>query len=404
MSSTTPSLRKRLLHILLWCLSASAASGVLTVLVPSNNIMWRVTALGFVAVVAIGLMIPLSLLADRERFRAAGLFGMFACVGAFLVSVALIWAEPFGWRMEDRLGMTLGLIFLMSPAVVGFLCLRALESGRVAGFCGLVFAVAATVCFLVAIWVGSLSFFDQISSRMALTGVAISWAGLPAALCLIGFGRDRWYWRWLGIGGSAAALVLWLNGIWADLDGDPAFVVCPMSIACFVAFANVMLRSSLRGGQRLIVYGTVAAAAAVALFVDLIVLTHSDDLQDAFGFQRFTAGASIVTVSGTLAVIVLTMLNRRADRRVARAVRSAPDTAAGPPAGGGSSAGEVLKAIWVRCPRCQKEQTLPLGEAACSECRLVIRTSVEPPACPKCGYDVSMIRGDKCPECGDAIG
>lgn len=402
MAAPPVSIRKRLLHILLWFLAASAASGVLTVLVPHQGILWRVTAMGFVAVAAIGLMIPLSLLADRERFRAAGLFGMCACIAAFLVSTGLIWAGRGGWRLEDRFGMTLGLVVFMSPAVVGFLCLRALETGRMAAVVGLVLSAIASAFFLTAIWFVPTAPFDRFMGILSMSGVAIFWTGLPASLCLIGLGHDKWYWRWIGVGGAVAALVLWLNGIWTEVDGDPAFVVVPMSIAVLGAFANVVLRAKLKGGQRLVLYGTVAAAAATALFVDLNAVTDDGPYMDRFGFERFTAGAAIVTVSGTLAVIVLTMLNRRAMRKVAYAARAMPGTDG--VAGALGAAGAELKSIWVRCPRCTKEQTLPLGEAACSECRLIIKTALEVPACRQCGYDISMIKGDKCPECGAGIG
>ncbi len=394
--ASAPTLRKRLLHTLLWCLAASAASGVLTVLVPQRDILWRVTAMGFVAVAAIALMIPMSVLADRERFRAAGLFGMFACVAAFVVSSGLIWAGLGGLQMEERFGMTLGLVIFMSPAVVGFLCLRALETGRIAAVVGLVLAAVASAFFVSAIWLVSSTPFDRLMGMLAMTGVATFWTGLPASLCLIGLGHDKWYWRWLGVGSAVAALVLWLNGIWTELDGDPAYIVCPMSVAALVAFTNVMLRSKLQNGPRMVVYGTIVAAAATALFIDLHVLTDDGGYGDRFGFERFTAGAAIVTVSGTLAVIVLTMLNRWAMRKVAYAARTKPGTDGTP--------GTELKNITLRCPRCTKEQTLPLGEGACAECRLIIKTAIEVPACKQCGYDISMIRGEKCPECGAGIG
>jgi len=81
---------------------------------------------------------------------------------------------------------------------------------------------------------------------------------------------------------------------------------------------------------------------------------------------------------------------------VAYAARTKPGTDGTP--------GTELKNITLRCPRCTKEQTLPLGEGACAECRLIIKTAIEVPACKQCGYDISMIRGEKCPECGAGIG
>lgn len=388
--STPVPLRKRLLHLLLWCLAASAASGVLTVLVPQRDLLWRITAMGFVAVAAIGLMIPLSLLADRERFRTAGLFGMFACVGAFLISSGLIWAGLGGWRMEERFGLTLILVIFMSPAIVGLLCLRAWIGGRVAGVVGLFFAAAASVLFLIEIW-----YDDPISysTRFGETGACICWCGVIATLSLIGLGTDSRHWRWVGAIGAVIGLAMWILGIWVIQSQDARYLVSVLTVSALAAFANCLLRVNLSGGQRLVLYGTLSAAAAVVAFINLDVHVQEMDYSDPFGFKRFTAGASIVTVSGTLAVIVLAMLNRRAMRKAAYAPRVA-----------GGAPGERLSSITLRCPRCQKEQTLPLGESACSDCRLIIRTSVEVPVCTQCGYDISMIKADKCPECGAAIG
>lgn len=384
--------RKRLLHILLWCLAASAASGVLTVLVPQRDLLWRVTAMGFTGAAAIALMIPLSLLVDRERFRAAGLFGMAACVAAFILSTGLIWAGFGGWRLGERFGATLGLVILMSPAVVALLCLRASEAGRVAGLVGLAFAAAAAAVFLIQIWLDLPSVERW---PFGGTGAALCWSGLLASLALVGFGTDARHWRWAGVLAALAALALMLYGVWVSQSDDARALTCVMSVAGFVAFANVLLRAGVFGGQRWVVYGTIAAAGAVALFVNLDAFVHEGASDDLFGFRRFAAGALIVTISGTLAVIVLALLNRRATRKVVYAAQTV--------GGGAGQAGAPLRSINLRCPRCQKEQTLPLGEAACCECRLIIHTRVEVPSCPRCGYDISMIGFDKCPKCGEPI-
>ncbi len=390
MPDNAVTIRKRLLHVLLWCLAASAASGVLTVLVSDRDIMWRVTVMGFVSAVAVGLMIPLSMLVDRERFRAAGLAGMFACVAAFLLSTGLIWAGWGGWRLEERFGMSLVLLIFMAPAVVGLLCLRATEGGRVAGLVGLACAGAASVLFLTEIWRPD---FSDYLWRFGETGASVSWCGAIATLALVGRGTDSRHWRWAGVVLAAVALVMSQIGIWIAPSSDSRYLMSVLTVAALVAFANVILRTRVSNGQRLVVYGTIAAAGAVVLFINLDVHVQEWDYQDPFGFKRFTAGASIVAVSGTLAVMVLSLLNRRAARRAA----VISGTADGAP--GGS-----LTAITLKCPRCTKEQTLPIGEGVCSGCRLIIHTRVETPACTTCGYDLSMIKGDQCPECGARVG
>lgn len=395
MSDQTVSPRKRLLHLLLWCLAASAASGVLTVLVPQRDILGRVTAMGFIGAVAIGLMFPLSLLVDRERFRVAGLFGIVACIVAFLLSTGLVWAGLGGWRLEERFGLSLVLVIFMSPAVVGLLCLLAVESGRIAGLVGLICALVATVLFFLQIWGDGLVPVPD-WWKLAATGGSICWCGAVLTFSLIGAGQDSRHWRWVGVAAAVIGLVMWQVGIWYLPSSDPRWLVTVMAIGGAAAFANVLVRAPVGSGQKLVVYGTIAAASAVAVFVILDVHIQEGAYDDLMGFRRFTAGASIVTVSGTLAVVVLALLNRRAMRKVAYAARAVGNGDGGP--------GALLTNIELRCPRCRKEQTLPLGEGSCSECKLIIHTRVEVPTCPQCGYDVSMIKADKCPECGAGIG
>mgnify|MGYP003867046843 CR=1 FL=1 len=383
MNFTAVPFRKRLLHILLWCLAGAAASGVLTVLVSDRDVLWRVTAMGFVAAAAVGLMIPCSILADRERSRAAGHFGITLCIIQFLLSIVFIWSGLWPWRLEERIGWTILLIGLMAVPCIGFLWMASNRATRAAGIVGLAFAAISSACYMLAIWFESSVFLNY---RSGETGHAFAAAGLFASLSLIGLGMDSRHWRWIGVGASATMLALALYGIWRMPQGDPAFTVCASTLAALVAFANVLIRASLIGGQRLVIYGTIASAAAIALLLDLQAII-ADPGNDTFGFRRLIAGATIVTISGTLAVVVLAMLNRRSLRRA--------DSVA---------AGTLLSAISLQCPRCGKQQTLALGEGRCSDCRLIIHTRVEVPACGKCGYDLSMIRGENCPECGTPIG
>ncbi|MBX3406641.1 MAG: zinc ribbon domain-containing protein [Phycisphaeraceae bacterium] len=395
MSDHVVSPRKRLLHVLLWCLAASAASGVLTVLIPQRDILWRVTAMGFIGALAIGLMFPLSLLVDRERFRVAGLFGIVACIVAFLLSTGLVWAGLGGWRLEERFGLSLVLVIFMSPAVVALLALRAVDVGRAAGLAGLICAAVATVLFLLQIW-GNGWVAVPNWWKLAATAGSICWCGAVLTFSLIGVGQDTRHWRWAGVVAAIIGLIMWQWGLWYRPAFDPRWLVTVMAIGGAAAFANVLVRARVGSGQRLVVYGTIAAACAVAIFVILDVHVQEGGYEDLLGFRRFTAGASIVTISGTLAVIVLALLNRRAMRKVAYAARTVRNSDGAP--------GALLTSIALCCPRCRKEQTLPLGEAACIECRLIIHTRVEVPSCPQCGYDVSMLKADKCPECGAGIG
>ncbi len=59
--------------------------------------------------------------------------------------------------------------------------------------------------------------------------------------------------------------------------------------------------------------------------------------------------------------------------------------------------------IFLRCPRCLKEQDVPVGESHCMACRLRITVDIEEPKCPKCGYNLRALTRPICPECGASI-
>src|ERR1041384_576050 len=115
--------RKRLLMILLWSLGLSAATGVLSVFLHDREMIFRVTVMGFVTAAAALLMMPMSLLADKEKTRAAGLLGMTLCVVEFLMAVGLIWST-LGWTyLDEELGLTMGFVALTGLPALGFMAI-----------------------------------------------------------------------------------------------------------------------------------------------------------------------------------------------------------------------------------------------------------------------------------------
>ena len=84
-------LRTVLLRLMLWSLGLAAAAGVLAVLFRGGNLVWRLVGTGVTTAVACGLMIPASLLVDRNDRRWAGLLGMAAVIVEFLMALAVIW-------------------------------------------------------------------------------------------------------------------------------------------------------------------------------------------------------------------------------------------------------------------------------------------------------------------------
>lgn len=59
--------------------------------------------------------------------------------------------------------------------------------------------------------------------------------------------------------------------------------------------------------------------------------------------------------------------------------------------------------VWLRCPRCEKEQTVSAGKAKCSGCGLRIELKVEEPRCVGCGYLLYKLASPQCPECGRGV-
>ena len=60
----------------------------------------------------------------------------------------------------------------------------------------------------------------------------------------------------------------------------------------------------------------------------------------------------------------------------------------------------VTPTVTIRCPRCQCEQALPLGDSRCRHCRLHISIAVEEPRCPNCHFNLHQLTRPICPECG----
>jgi hypothetical protein len=65
--------------------------------------------------------------------------------------------------------------------------------------------------------------------------------------------------------------------------------------------------------------------------------------------------------------------------------------------------GLVVERMFLRCPRCQKEQDLDLASGRCAFCKLKIKVEVEEPVCPGCGYNLHQLTHAVCPECGRGL-
>jgi len=372
--------RQIILRLLLWSLAAAAVAGVLAVLLPRDEIMMRVMFTGFATALAGGLCLPLSLLIDRARTRRAGLFGVAIVVVEFLLALISIWLEDvISNRVSEDIGVSAALAGFVGAVVLGFLMVTGSRTSRLAGWTGVVTATAMFVAFMIAVWLpGSFWRHDEWWS----TGWTLGGVGDVAAGCLAGLGAEdglRKWWRWVGVICALIATCFFLVAIW-DVAGSEKAIALSLAASIAASHANLLGLGALKHGQRWVRVGTVAAAIATGLFINVLVVTDGGIATDLW--ERLTAAAGIVTACGTLAVIVLLAFNRRGD------IERDDD---------------VPVTVSLVCPRCREDLEAPVGKSRCPACDLRMDLRIEQPRCPDCGYLLYQLQSNTCPECGRDI-
>ncbi len=370
-------LRRIILKVLLGSLAVAAVAGILAVFV-ARDVIWRVVGTGFLTAVAALLMLPLSHMIDRHKMRPAGLPGMSAVVVEFTLILMLIW-ELAGvlssWRVEQALWSTAGIVACSALAAMG--CLLALHRSdiRIAGMVGLAMTAVFVVVSMIATvtWVASAAVDDEWWATAATVPVV----GLLSMAALVGVGSgDRRHWRWAGVAAAVVAGVIMLVEFWAN-KGDEKIMSLFLAAGIYVAWANLIVRVPLKPGQRWLLYATLGSGAVSILLTELIVFDVRNEI-----VLRGAGATGIVAACGTMALALLTRLNRRVDFR---------------------STSNELASVALSCPRCRKKQTIGLGGATCKACGLRIEVRVEEPSCANCGYLLYKLTSDVCPECGTSI-
>lgn len=373
-------LRKIILRVLLWSLGIGAAVGVVAVLVGGDEIFARIIATAFATSGAALLLWPMANMIDHDDSRPAGIFGMMFVIVEFILVLTLVWVfETFlDHQFSERLfGSIWALLFTGLTAIV---CLRlmAATGGRVAGIVGAALCAVVTVLFLGGVWIGG-SFDDELFE----SGATLACYGALASLCLIGIGtNDRRHWRWVGVATAVLMAGALLKHIWFGGDSGPIGITLLTCTSFMAAYSNIILLIPLKQNQRWLRIGTMVAVAATLTLITVMVIAEDDwDIGDSI-VARLIGATGIVGAFGTLALGVLARINRKVEVVVED---------------------KQLTQITLRCPRCSKRQTLPIGKGACEQCRLVIEVRVSEPLCHGCGYNLSMSEADNCPECGTAI-
>lgn len=384
-------LRKLLFRVMLMSLAAAAVLGAIAILFSSTDTIWRICGTAGATAAAAGLMTAASILMDRPNGRSAGLLALAAILLEYFGTVFLIWEF---WRLlpgrrpEEAVALSMVWLFICTPPSMAMLRSRPLAVARIASNVGLIVAATTITLLMVATWVDNLAGIR--GEKLFESAAVVGWIGLAVAGSLIGIDQPggnlaerAWYGiRRLGVISGLAAIALGLYAVWNDIRSDTGLWTTLISIAIVATHANLCRLAPLTPGQEWLRIATIAAGVATAIGVDLCV-TFDAAKRDIDLLIRVASASGLITSCGSLALIVLTRMNRR--------VSEAPPVL------------EAIRKITLICPACGRKQTLAAGAASCPDCRLRIFTRFEEPRCVTCEYLLFNLKSERCPECGTPV-
>jgi hypothetical protein len=377
-------LRRMILWVMLGALGLTALLAIVGVIDNSFQESYRMIGSGIAAVAASGLLLAAGKLLDSPKNRRTALFIMGLIIVQFVLSLLAFW-DPLrmsglrGFNSEEGFDL-MAVTFVPIAIPLGlFFYVRQLRGGSVAGLLGISTTLITFGIFLFAIWTS-----DAANEDLWETGWSIWFFAFGSAGCAAGAGVDRRHWRWIGMIAAIAALALGVANIW----GQPVptlLLSILIALAIVIGHANVLWLCKLKPSQLWLRWAatTLATCGAATVVYGVNVRVRGDDL-----LMRLGTAAGICALCATVSVAILAAFNRRAMPVV--------------------SEDEVEAAeISIVCPTCRRKQNVMLshgfGEAACGNCGMKFSIRTTAPRCANCNYLLLMFRGDRCPECGDAI-
>jgi hypothetical protein len=377
--------RRFLLLARLVALGLCAGVGVLAVFVSTGEFLWEVLGTAIDTAVATGLLLPLSLLISREKFRVGSLAGMGVVLAAWLCILAAIWLSDLRPHdLSERFAVTALFVLFMGVPSAGVLLLLSFRQARVAVLTFVTGAIVAWVFCVIDAWL----LFGSIGERFMASGMVIYGINTLAAALLVNLGcGDKRYFRWAGVAAAVCGLAMALWDIWALQVNEDYFwrlVVTVIVPAAVMAHFNLVFMARLRASQEWLKWAVCAFSLCSGLMLMFVLLRPDFDRPHEL-LSRGSAAAGIVAACGSLALIVLAVLNRKTDL-----------ASLGP----GALEATTLD---LTCPRCRLRQTVAFGESACAQCELQFTIKVTEPRCPACGYLLYRLTSGTCPECGAAV-
>jgi ssDNA-binding Zn-finger/Zn-ribbon topoisomerase 1 len=378
------SIRAWLIRVMLTFLALAALGGVLGVMTPGTDAIWRLVWTAGTTALACALMLGATRFIERPETRNSSLYAMAVILAEFLLALSLIWDLPEallpGRHQDWMIALAMLWIGLTQLPAVGFMRLVARLASHVAGIIGVAGSGVATLLTLAGIVAEMLARPTVYSSwRLLELGGWLEACVIVVAVSLVGFETNRRRWRWIGVGAAVVAYVLLGPAIWNSWSHPPDLFPWMASLAVIVAHANISMHAPLRPGQFWLRYGTIAAVAGSAILIDLIVYERNPPELHT----RLAAAMGICAACGSAAMAILARTNLKL---FAPAIVPSD-----------------VKEISITCPNCQRKQTLPLGDGACANCGLLISIKVAEPRCAQCGYLLYMIKSPRCPECGAPV-